>query len=194
MRAIKTLSDVQLVLNQHDNFINNFGSKDVDRKGLKIVNNGDGKNPQDYVTLVQMQTAINMATAPATSKSKQHYTMVWTEDGTVITGQQIPGFIAGYERSGLPIGAKVLAINGPSTGNLTVNFMAGVNLTSMVKLLVADIIFPPGQQSAVSSSNFVNPIPYIGTDFIVFPVITNGAGAGVVTLELLLERSKNAGI
>ena len=193
MRAIKTLSDVQIVLNQHDNFINSFTAKDVDRKGLKLVNNGDAINGQDYTTLSQVTTAIASAQQGPSGNSKQHYTMVWTEDGTVVTGQQLPAFIAGFQRTGLPIGAKVLAINAPSPGNLTVNFKVGINLSQMKSILATDLAFTPGQQMVSSSSNFINPVPYIGTNYIVFPVITNAQGAGGVTFELILERSANAG-
>lgn len=193
MRAINNLSDVQIVLNQHDNFISNVQSKDLDRKGLKLVNTGNAINPQDYVPLSQVQSLIASSTVAAAVKSQQHYTMVWTEDGVVTTGQQLCAFIAGYQRTGLPIAVKVLAIGSPSGGVLTVNILAGISLSTLAPILAADLIFPPGNSTPVSSSNFVNPVPYIGTNYIVYPVITNGAGASSVTIEVILQRSANAG-
>lgn len=198
MRAIKTLSDVQIVLNAHDNFINSFNSQSINRNGLKLTGNGNATQPQDYTTLSQVNTAIAAATqAPSTSGGQQHYTMVWTEDGIVTTGQQLCAFIAGYQRTGLPVAVKILAIGSPSGGNLTVNIFAGITITGANgtggNILASDIVFPPGASTPVSSSNFVNPIPYIGTDYIVYPVITNGAGASAVTIEVILKRSANAG-
>jgi hypothetical protein len=192
MRAIKTLSDVQIVLNQHDNFITKFNSTSVNRNGLKFTGNGNGTDPQDYITLSQQTTAINNIVNATTSPTVQHYTMVFTEDGVVSTGMQIPAFLAAYERTGLPIAVKVFAIGSPSGGNLTVNIYAGLTLTTGQNILTTDLIFPPGTQSVVTSSNFINPLPYIGTNYMVFPVITNGAGASAVTIEVILKRSLNA--
>jgi hypothetical protein len=193
MRAVKNLSDVQIVLNGHDNFINNFKASSVDRSGLKFTGNGDGTQPQDYVTLKQLNNAIANVPNANASTGTQHYTAVWTEDGVVTTGQQFPAFVAGYQRTGLPIGVKVIAVGQPSGGNLTVNIYCGISVSGGINILANDLIFPPGQTVVASSSNFVNPVPYIGTDFIVYPVITNGAGASVVTIELILQRSTNAG-
>lgn len=188
MRAIKTLSDVQIVLNQHDTLLNNLTSKDIDRKGLKITGAGNGTNQQDYVTLSQIQSLISQSQQSPTNPSIQHFGIVFTEDGVVTTGMQIPAYIPSPERTGLPIACKVLAIGPPSGGNLTVNFYVGTDLTTGKNLLAADIIVPPGTASIVTSSNFINPVPYFGTNTIIFPVITNGAGASVVTMEIFVKR------
>jgi hypothetical protein len=188
MRAINNLSDVQIVLNQHDTALSNIASKDIDRKGLKITGAGNGTNQQDYVTLSQMQAAITTAQQSPTNPSIQHFGIVFTEDGIVTTGMQIPAYIPSPERTGLPIACKVLAIGPPSGGNLTVNFYVGTDLTTGKSLLASDIIVPPGTAMIVTSSNFINPIPYFGTNTIIYPVITNGAGASVVTMEIFVKR------
>jgi hypothetical protein len=106
---------------------------------------------------------------------------------------QIPAYIPSPERTGLPIAVKVLAIGSPSGGNLTVNIYAGTTLTNGGPILASDLIFPAGSSAVVTSSNFVNPIPYFSTNLIIYPMITNGAGASAVTIEIFVKRSANNG-
>lgn len=188
MRAINNLSDAQLVLNSHENFINNFNAKSIDRRGLKLVNNGDATDPQDYVTLKQLPSLISTPQP----QQDQHYTAVFTQDGIINTGDIIPAFIAGYERTGTPVAVKIFARQAPSGGNATINIYVGADGVSGQNILANDLILPNGSLAVASSSDFIPALPYVGMNFVVYPVITNGASAAIVTIELILKRTKNA--
>jgi hypothetical protein len=187
MRAIHNLSDVQLVLNAHDTFINKFNSQSINRQGLKLTNNGKATDPGDYVILSQLPTP----TTPVNPAVNQYYTAVFTQSGIINTGDVIPAFIAGFERTGLPVAVKVVALT-PPTSTCTINIAVGAGVGLMQNILAADLSIPIGSNVVISSSNFINPVPYVGTNFIMYPVITSGGGAGVVTIEIVLQRSQNA--
>ena len=187
MRAINNLKDVQIVLNQHDNFINNFGSQSIDRHGLKFTNNGVGKDPLDLATVSQLP----VIPAAVNTIAQQYYTIVWTQAGAINTGDIIPAFIAGYERTGIPIAVKAVAISAPSS-NCTLNIYVGSDTVSGLNILSTDLVIPAGSKVVASSSNFILTLPYVGTNYIVYPVITSGGGAAVVTIEVILKRTNNA--
>lgn len=187
MRAVTNLKDVQLVLNAHDTFINTFKSQSINRQGLKLTNNGNATDPQDYVTLSQIPAPVT----PPNVAVNSYYTAVFTQSGIINTGDVIPAFIAGFERTGLPISVKMLAITPPTT-TCTINIAVGADAAHTQNILAQDLTFPIGGVLVVSSSNFINPLPYVGTNFVMYPVITNGGGAGVVTIEIILQRSQNA--
>lgn len=187
MRAINNLKDVQIVLNQHDNFISGFNSQSIDRRGLKFTNNGLGKDPLDLATISQLPVippSVNTVV-------QQYYTIVWTQAGSINTGDTIPAFIAGYERTGIPIAVKAVAISAPSS-DCTLNIYVGSDTVSGLNILTTDLVIPAGSQVVSSSSNFILTLPYVGTNFIVYPVIINGGGAAVVTIEVILKRTNNA--
>jgi len=194
MRAINDLKDVQLVLNGLNNFVDKFNSKSIDRKGLKFTNNGPATDPGDYVILSQLPSLVNTS-----NDNEQHYTAVFSDSGVVGTGDVVPAFIAGFERVGFPVAVNMVVHplgSAPSTGDLTINIFVGRNISGIItgqNILKTDLTLPQGTFGPVSASNFIQNVPYVGDKFVVYPVITNGAGAAVVTIGVVLRRSKNAG-
>lgn len=194
MRAINNLSDVQIVLNQLNNFVDKFNSKSIDRSGLKFTNNGAATDPGDYVILSQLPSLNETS-----STSEQHYTAVFSDSGVVGTGDIIPVFVAGFERTGYPVAVNIAVSPlgaAPSTGNLTINIFVGRNVSGTIQgqnILKTDLSLSQGTFGPISASNFISNVPYLGQGFVMYPVITNGAGAAVVTIGVILKRSKNAG-
>lgn len=55
MRSIANLGDAAVVLKQHDDVLDKLKNKDIDMQLRKISNLGDGLNPQDAISLKQLQ-------------------------------------------------------------------------------------------------------------------------------------------
>src|SRR6266705_3548309 len=83
MRAITSLADVQIVLRELLDWKDNQISKAKDQRGHQIKNAGDATDPQDLVTLEQLQSATGTKL-----KGTTVVTRVTTTGGS---GSGIPG-------------------------------------------------------------------------------------------------------
>jgi len=70
MRKISSLADVQIVLNDLLNWKDRESSKARDQRGLQVKNAGDAKDPQDLVTLRQLEEKL-AAVGVSVSKPKR---------------------------------------------------------------------------------------------------------------------------
>lgn len=175
MRAIKSLADVQIVLNQLLNWQSNKDSKDWDFHGLRIKNASASVDPSDYVIRSELQqnalAAPPQSSAPttvaqvnnppipgATAAAEQDYTVVICVDSP-IDGYESAPYIAGRKRDGIFIDAWVACTAPPISSSANINF----NLNGF-QLLSQDIQIPAGSLGPVHSSFFVSPLPVMGFD------------------------------
>lgn len=186
MREIKTLDDATIVIKELAQWKDRLSSKNQNLKGLKIQGAGPGTEPDDYVTLSQLQQAVTPSAA-----QNQNFSIPFSANGTVTAGQLAAPFIVGTDRVGNPtsISVAVSSISqAPTTGPLIVNLaINGVNM------LATDLSLPIGNEGPVSSSQFVTPMPKLSAGSKIVPVIIQAGGASYVTIQLYVVRILNNG-
>lgn len=181
MREIKTLDDATIVIKELAQWKDRLSSKNQDFKGLKIQNAGEGTEPNDYVTLSQLQQAVTPSAAP-----NQNFSIPFSAPGPVTTGQISPPFIVGTDRVGNPTSISVAVTSvsqAPATGPLIVN----LNLNG-IPMLATNLSLPVGNEGPVSSSMFITPLPKLSAGSKIVPVIISGGGASYVTIQLYVVR------
>jgi hypothetical protein len=188
-KQIKTLEDAQKAINELYNRLELQRTKDWDFTGLKIKNAGDGVDPTDYVTLQQLPSLKNQEVI-----DNDYYTIVFSKDGIVTTGEESPGFIIGNGREGVPTQVWVVCEPGnePSGGPLTINVswtyidaITGLDVTT--NLLSVDLSLPSATSQRVFSSNFISPAPRLGNGAKINKVIVAGNNAGYVSVGLVVK-------
>jgi hypothetical protein len=188
MKQFKTLDDAQKVINELYNTIEALKTKDQDRRGLKLSNNGDGTDPGDYVTLRQI---TKKQQEPDTEF--RYRTFVWSKDGVVTSGEDSPAYIVGSGIDGcIPHQVWVCCEPGhePSGGDLVINvawtrYDSGGSPT-ISNLLDSDLHLPVGTNRRVFSSAFDNT-PQLGQGAKVNKVITTGSATGFVSIGLVVK-------
>lgn len=206
MRAIKTLADVQIILNQLLNWQSNKDSKDWDFHGLRIKNASPSKDPNDYVVRSELHptalAAPPVTSAPQTQKQasnpppvsgpqsgsgdEQDYTAVFSIDGPT-NGYETPAYVGGRNRDGVFIDVWVTA-NGPPTINpASMNF----NVNGQ-PLLTADVQIPAGSTAVVHSSKLASPLPVMGLDTKLTMKVNTASGVTFLSGGIVVRRNKNA--
>lgn len=181
MRQIKNMSDVQIVLKELTQWKDRQTSKNQDLNGLKIQNASPGTEPNDYVTLSQLQ----QATTP-TSQNNQNFSIPFSSVGVVSAGQLSAPFIVGTDRVGNPTAVSVAV---PTIAQAPAGVPLIVNLAlNGVNMLVTNLVLPVGQEGPVSSSQFISPLPKLAAGMKLVPVIIQGGGALYVTIQLFVVR------
>src|SRR6266478_6122153 len=97
MRAVKSLDDAQIVINELLNWKSKIETKDWDFHQLKITNAGPAVNNNDYVIKSQLP-AVN----ESSGQSAQDYTIVFSNSTTVADGDVFAEYIFGKDRVGYP--------------------------------------------------------------------------------------------
>lgn len=177
MRTVKTIADVQIVLNELLDFKAKLLTKSWDLRGLRITNAGVSVDPQDYVTKGELQQFVS-----ARVPQDQYYTQVFSVSSAPADGEFSPPFVVQAGREGYPYFAWVAAINAPSSAICKVNIqLAGTNILS------SDLQLPIGAQGPVSSAQFINPKPKIGTKAFMNAVVNKAGGVSLLSIGLVIQ-------
>ena len=187
MRVIKDIDDANTVAKQLLDHKSRLETKDWDRHGLQIKNNADATDPQDYVTLRQLPKI-----PPAIDVPDQHYAIVFSFDGQVVDAQTSPPYQVAQERIGIPLRVKASADNAPNVADAFVQVQINSDVTGdptkYVNMLQNSLKIPLGSNKMAVSSNFIIPLPKLGTNFKIRPQIVTAGGMGVVTITLVVKR------
>lgn len=180
MRAIKTLADAQIIINAILNRLDRIETKNFDRKGLRLINNGDAVDSQDYVTLKQLQSS-----AVPSIPGNDYFSIPFSDTGVVAVGDLIPPYNPGNGRTGKPYQVILDAINPPLTTPLTMNVQ--INGVSILK---NPISFPVSGTQSVFSSDFIPALPMVAFGIRVQPVVISADGAtSGVTITLVVQKT-----
>lgn len=202
MRAIRSLSDVQIILNQLLNWQTNRESKDWDFNGLRIKNASASKDPNDYVIRSELQpnalAAPPVSSAPQTQAqvnnpppptnggdTEQDFTIVFSVDAPE-DGFETPPYIAGRNRDGVFIDVWVACTGAPSGSAASINFKVNGNL-----LLTADVQIPSGEFGPKHSSLLIDPLPVLGLDTRVTMKVNTASGVTLLSGGVVVRRNKN---
>lgn len=202
MRAIKSLSDVQIVLNQLLNWQSNKDSKDWDFNGLRIKNASASKDPNDYVIRSELHPtalaapAISAAPQTQTQASnpppsgsidevEQDYTIVFSTD-VGADGYETPPYNGGKNRDGVFIDVWIAATGTPLVNPASINF----NINGK-PLLTADIQLPAGSHGPIHSSLLVSPLPVMGLDTLVTMKINIASSVTLISGGVVVRRNNN---
>lgn len=188
MKQIKSLDDAQKVINDLYNRLELQRTKDWNFSGLKIKNASNGVDPQDYATVAQLPTVPTVDTT-----DNDFYTIVFSKDGQVTTGEESPSFIIGTGREGYPTQIWVVCepTFEPSGGDLIVNVAwttyddSGTPHT--LSLLSSDLHLPSGTSNRVFSSSFASPVPKLGNGAKLNKIIVAGNNASYVSIGLVVK-------
>jgi hypothetical protein len=181
MRVIKSLDDVQIVLKEVTQWKDRISSQNQDFKGLKIQNAGPGTEPNDYVTLSQLQQAVVPSAAPV-----QNFSIPFSSVGAVTAGQLSAPYIVGTDRVGNPTAISVAV---PSTTESPTGVPLIINLAmNGVNMLSTNLSLPVGNEGPVSSSQFISPLPRLAIGNKIVPIIIQSGGASYVTIQLYVVR------
>lgn len=200
MRAIKTLSDIQIVLNQLLNWQTNKDSKDWDFHGLRIKNASASVDPNDYVIRSELQpnalAAPPQSSAPSTpaqvnnppipspiSAAEQDYTIVISEPVPTDGFESAP-FIGGKNRDGVFIDAWVACTGAPLVNPAKINW--NINGTP---LLSQDILIPAASLGPVHTSYFASPLPVMGYDTRITLKVNQANGITLISGGLVVRRN-----
>lgn len=200
MRSIKTLADVQIVLNQLLNWQSNKDSKDWDFHGLRIKNASASVDANDYVIRSELQPNAlaappisaspktpaqvnNPPIAVPTSAPEQDYTIVICESAPADGFESAP-FIGGRKRDGVFIDAWAACTGSPVVQPAKVNWNINGN-----PLLSQDLEIPAGTFGPVHSSFFVSPLPVMGFDTRITFRVPKAAGMTLVSGGLVIRRN-----
>ncbi len=203
MRAIKSLADVQIILNQLLNWQSNKDSKDWDFHGLRIKNASPSKDPNDYVIRSELHptalAAPPVSSAPQTQAqvsnpppptnigdAEQDYTIVFSVDAPT-NGYETPPYIGGSNRDGVFIDVWVACNGAPVTNPTSINF--SVNGQTF---LTSDIQIPAGTKGPVHSTLFISPLPVMGLDTKVTMVVNTASSVTALSGGIVVRRNKNA--
>ena len=186
--SIKSLADAQKVLQQLQNWQNQFNTTPLNYNGLRITNAGDAINPQDYVTLNQLQKQLTAPTSP-----NQHYAIVWDIQGVANNGDNSPPYAVLPGREGVPTYAWVASTVPPPSGDFTVNILyEGTQMTAGANILTTPLDLPQGSTSVIQSSQFILPTPTLGTWTKLWINVVNAGGASLVAVGLVVKRITSA--
>lgn len=200
MRAIKSLADVQIVLNQLLNWQSNRDSKDWDFHGLRIKNASASVDPSDYVVRSELQpnalaappassapqTPAQVANPPIpapTSAPEQDYTIVITESSPTDGFESAP-FIGGRKRDGIFIDCWVACTSAPLGNPAKINFKINGKF-----LLSQDVQIPAGTLGPVHTSFFASPLPVMGFDTRITLKINQANGMLLISGGLVVRRN-----
>lgn len=181
MRQVKSLQDATIVIKELAQWKDRISSKNQNFNGLKIQNAGNATEPQDYVTLSQLTSAVNNVSTP-----NQNYSIPWSTN-TVNIGMVFPPYIVGQDRVGNPTSVSVAvptSTQAPTYAPLSFNIqLNGVNM------LINDLTLPENQEGPVSTSAFVTPLPKLTVGAKLVPTISSAGGASYLTIQLYIVRA-----
>lgn len=189
MRSIVTLDDVKIVLRELTDWKDKLTTKAWDLHGLQIKNGGSATDPADFVVLSQIPTIV----AQQASINTNIYTQVWTDSGAVSITDNIPAFVAGKGREGIPTQIWVFARQPPSSGPLTIQVMYGPIFDGMghqigdKAMLQTPLSLPQGQTVPAATSKFVSPMQKMAGLAYCYPVIQAAGSAGVVSIGMVVN-------
>ena len=198
MRIINTLADAQKVINELLDWKSLLSTKDWDFHQLKITNAADGVADRDYVTVEQLnnsKTTLDTITKViVANQDDQFYTIVFSKDGTVFTGDESAAYIVGSGREGTPVQVWLACESAPTSAVLSINItFTFINpVTSAVttaSLLQTSLTIPVSSTTRVFASNFTVPTPTLGNGVKINKVIVSGGDAAYVSVGLVVKRT-----
>jgi hypothetical protein len=179
LRAIKNLNDVQIVLRDLLNQQQATNTKALDRKGLQIKNMGPGVEPNDAVTVSQLQSVVTPVVNP-----NQNFTIVFDNSGSPNNGDVFAPYVFGKSRVGYPTEVWIQAVAAPTSGVFEVELLFNGS-----NILNTNIQLAIGNSGPVFSSNFVNPLPNFGYQGILKGSVVNAGSASNVSVGICVQRN-----
>lgn len=179
MRVAKNLSDVNIIVKSIQNQLDSLTSANQNKKGYKITNCGAATNPDDVVTLAQLQ-GIQQSTVFTNS----YFSIPFSSTGVVNVGDLVAPYTPGTGRVGKPFEVIIAATVPPVSQDLKANVQ--INGT---KILKNDITLPIGTTTAIIGSDFINGLPMVSRGCVIVPVITQSDGqTALVTITLVVQK------
>lgn len=182
-RRIQTIEDAERAINELLIFKEQLFSNGLNLKGKRVVNAGQSVDQSDYVT----KSELVIPKIPTFTHKDQFYTAVFTNDGTVTTGQEIDSYVVGRGREGTPVQVWLRANGPPNGADLVVNINYNFDTVDHM-LLSEDLILPDGEKGPVMSFNVVTPMPQFGSLYYFKPVIVSGGTASLVSIGVVIQR------
>jgi hypothetical protein len=177
MRIVKSFDDVNIVIKPIQDFISLFTTKDADRRRLRLKNCGDAIDPQDYVTLKQLQQ-----NAPGTPVTDTYFTVVFSFGGVPAGGSAAPNWVTGKQRDGIPVEIWGRCDTAPNTGPFVFNVL--LNGTA---LLASNLSITDTNQH--HSSSFINPVPQLGLYSRMVPTLVSVNNAANISIGVVVKRN-----
>lgn len=189
MRIVRSLPDVQKVLNELLDFKSRFETRDLDLGGRRVRNAGTSLDKDDYVTRKELPPP-----APEIpGLVEQPCTIYFSTDSTVTTGQNIPAAGCGRTIGFSPIEVWMYTKVAPTTADLVINVQLqqknplGPDITPF-SILDDDLTLSMGSVGLVSSRTLITPPPKFGEYSMIWPIIVSGGDAAVVTIGVVCKR------
>ena len=176
MRIISSFSDANTVIKPVLDFLSLFKTKDYDHQGLRLKNNGDAVDPQDYVTLKQLSSSTS-----GTDLTNQYFTVVFAFPGVPAASTPTPNWVTGINREGLPIEIWARCNGAPRGGVFQCNV-----LLNGVALLTNYITI--NDTNVHHSSSFVNPVPQLGRYSTLVPQVPQVNSASDISIGVVIKR------
>lgn len=177
MRIVSSFADVNSVIKPIQDFISLFKTKDTNRNGLRLKNNGDAVDPQDYVTLKQLSAGQNTQV-----NIGQFYTVVFTSSSVPSPGSTNPNWVTGIDRDGIPIQVWLKCVTAPSGGPCAINILLNGSSILTSNLSTTDALVH-------YTSSFVNPVPKLGLYSVLVPNFVSINGAANISIGVVIQRN-----
>lgn len=191
MRIVKSIPDIQKVLNELLDWKSSQTTKDIDLTGRRIRNAATSLDRDDYVTRKELPPPFPaIPTIPDQIK-----TIEWSKEGTVETGDLIESHVIGLYTSSTPIECWLNAEVVPAGSDLTINIQLyqmnpDGTYADPFSILDSDLSLPDGSLTTmVSTRTLITPNPRLGQYAKVQPIIINGGNAACVSIGLMVKRS-----
>lgn len=153
-------------------------TQNLNMHGLGINNLAPGVQPTDAVIVSQLPKPAAPTTPPL-----QHYTIVFSNDGTPTVGAAAPPFMVQVDRTGIPTQVWVACIGAPTGSPATFNVQRnGVNILS------TPLSLPVGSLVA-TSSQFSIPVPQFGAADIIVPYVIAANNVSQVSIGIVIQRT-----
>lgn len=191
MRIVKSIPDIQKVLNELLDWKSAIQTKDIDLTGRRIRNANTSIDANDYVTRKELPPSFpDIPNIP-----DQYYTIEWSNAGVVNTGDLIESQIIGQFRSSTPVECWLNAEVVPVGADLTINLQLyqrkpDDTYDTPFDILDVDLTLPDGSLTTmVSTRTLITPPPKLGQYAKIQPIIVSGGSAACVSIGLVVKRS-----
>jgi hypothetical protein len=178
MRAINTLKDAAIVLQELYNWKDRLTSAPWDFKGLRITNASPSKDPNDYVIRKELPQIQGSQLG-----KKAYYTIPFSNEGQITIGNDVsPHYIVPIGGAGTLVKVYIYTVI-VDIVDITVDV-----ILNGVPVLSTPIRLPVGQHGPVSALNFTQNIVISEFDTIGLNVYT-GSVSALLSVQLRVLRN-----
>lgn len=183
------MDDVQQALNELYAFKDSQTVRDINLAGRRVVGAGPGRKAGDYATFEQLPSVD----IPEIQHKDQFYTIVFSKDATITTGEILAPYVFGYGREGIPHQVWVQSLTPPGGGPLSVNIQyTAIDTQTLLDvdtiILDDNLELPDGQTRRVFSSTFITGSPKFQRLAWIRPLIISANAAANVSIGIVVKR------